>query len=143
MLALVAALGVGGCAATVPTEAAEFAADPACAAVLAQLTGLSELNGLSRHEVTSQSTAAWGDSGDITFACGLAPLGPSTDVCQTVGEVDWVATLGEDRLLITSYGRAPAARVSLAGTQPPGVDVVLDTLSPAVSRLPENGRSCL
>lgn len=137
-----AAFAVSGCAAAAITTPAKHSTDTTCSTVIAQLTGVKEVNGLERREVSAQATAAWGDDASVQLRCGLDPLGPSTDVCQSVGGVDWVARQENGRTLLTSYGRAPAVEISVAGEQPTGLDAILDTLSPAVSTLPTNGRAC-
>lgn len=138
----VALFGVAGCSRAVLTEPAQLATDPACAQVLVELRGADEINGWDRREVSAQSTAAWGD-GDVILRCGLHPLEPTTDPCQTMGGVDWVIRQSEDRTMFLSYGRAPAVEVSVRGQRPTNAADVLNTVSPAVATLPSTGRSCI
>lgn len=134
--------GLTGCSGAVLTEPAQLATDPACAQVLVDLRGAERIDGWERRDVSAQSTAAWGD-GDVILRCGVAPLGPSTDPCQTIGGVDWVIRQSEDRTMFLSYGRAPAVEVSLRGDRPTNAAEVLDAVSPAVATLPSTGRSCI
>jgi hypothetical protein len=135
-------LAVAGCASTVSVQAAPFAADPACAQVLASLDGADELAGRHRHEVTAQSAAAWGDP-PVVLRCGVEPPGPTTESCLEVAGVDWIGPADPstaDARYVT-YGRTPAVEVVVPDPSS-GLDVVLSELSPAVSALPQD-RTCL
>ncbi len=122
-----------------PVPPGPGAADPACAQVLVQLP--SELRGDARRETTGQSTAAWGDP-PVELRCGVEPLGPTTDPCVPIGEVDWVLREEAGDTVYTTYGRVPAVELRLPGSDPPGTDVVLAAVSSAVSFVPAE-RRCL
>lgn len=134
---------LSSCAASVAVPAATHSTDPVCAQALVAIRGADDIDGHPRREVDSQATAAWGDDGEIQLRCGLDVLAPSTNPCQTVGDVDWVVTQADGRTIFTAYGRAPTLSVSVAGNSPTGTDVILDTLAPAAAALPKNGRACL
>lgn len=138
-----AALTLTGCAGAVAVPAAERSTDPACSRALVAIRGAEDLAGHPRRETTSQATAVWGDSGEITLRCGLPPLGPSTDPCQTVGGVDWVIRQADGRTTFTAYGRSPTLQVGVDGLTPTGTDLILTTMGPAAQALPATGRRCL
>ncbi|MFE5775400.1 MULTISPECIES: DUF3515 family protein [Brachybacterium] len=114
LLAGALVLGCSACA-TVRVPAGEDAADPACAQIVQDAP--EQLEGQSRHATSSQGTLAWG-SGDeaIVLRCGVAPPGPTTQMCTTLTDadgtgVDWI--IDEDGssdgiVRFTTYGRTPA-----------------------------------
>lgn len=128
-----------GCSRPVPVEAGPGAADPSCAQVLVQLPA--ELRGDDRRETTGQSTAAWGDP-PVELRCGVEPLGPTTDPCVPVGEVDWVLREDSGDTTYTTYGRVPAVELRLPGTNPDGADLVLAAVGSAVDFIAAE-RRCL
>lgn len=136
---VVAVVSLAGCSRAAPVSAGPGAADPSCARVLVQLPD--ELRGEGRRETTGQSTAAWGDP-PVELRCGVEPLGPTTDPCLPIGDVDWVFREDGDDTTYTTYGRLPAVEVRLPGLNPPGADEVLTSVSDAVSFIPAE-RRCL
>jgi hypothetical protein len=92
---VVGVLTLGGCAVTVPVDVAPDATEPVCASVvLAMPDSLGD--GLPQRDTTAQATTAWGDpASPVVLRCGVEPLGPTTEHCQTVetpggASVDWV-----------------------------------------------------
>ncbi|GAB2695611.1 DUF3515 family protein [Thalassiella azotivora] len=140
--ALLATAALAGCGTTVVVEAAPSATDPACAQVLAALTGADELAGRERHEVSAQAAAAWGDP-PVVMRCGVEPPGPSTDGCVEAGGVDWVSRVDEATggAVYTTYGRVPAVEVRVPEATARGLDAVLGELAGAVADL-EQTRRC-
>ena len=145
---------VAGCASTVSTTPGPFATDPVCAQVV--LATPDELaDGLTRRDTNAQATTAWGDgTAAVVLRCGVEPLAPTTDRCQTVEaadgtSVDWVIVASEpddeqaSDWTFTTYGRVPAVQVlvpaEIARTRPSSY---LDRLGAAVS-LTERERGCL
>lgn len=115
LLVLPVAATLAACAPTIGVEAADDAANPACAEVMLALPD-QLADDLPKVRTDSQATAAWGAPGAaVTLRCGVRPPGPSAD-CQRVespaGTVDWiVATDGEGTWRFTTYGREPAVEV--------------------------------
>lgn len=142
LIALFAA-GLAACSGSVPVPTAARSTDPACASALVAVRGASTVNGLHRRSTSTQATAAWGRDGQLQLVCGVPALGPSTDRCQSVGGVDWVVTQARGQTFFTAFGRSPTVRVSLPGSNPTGVDVVLTSLAPAAAALPATGHRCL
>lgn len=134
---------LAGCTGAAAVPAAQQSTDPACSQALVAVRGLTTLDGRPRREVTSQATAAWGDDASIQFRCGVPALGPSTDRCQNISQVDWVISQRAGRTIFTAYGHSPTVAVSVAGLNPAGTDVILDSLAPAARAMPANGRKCL
>ncbi len=145
---------LAGCASVVATKPGPFATDPLCAQVV--LTTPDELaEGLTRRDTDAQATTAWGDgSGAVVLRCGVEPLAPTTDRCQTVEaadgtSVDWVIVASDpddeqaSDWTFTTYGRVPAVQVlvpaEVAQKHPTSF---LDRLGAAVS-LTERERGCL
>lgn len=151
-LALVPAV-LAGCASAVATTAGPHATDPVCAQVV--LATPDELSDLERRDTDAQATTAWGDdSGAVVLRCGVEPLGPTTDRCETVEapdgtSVDWVVVASEpddeagSDWTFTTYGRVPAVQVlvpaAIARTHPTSF---LDALGPAVQHTARE-RGCL
>ncbi len=138
-LTVLVVLTLPGCARPATVEAGPSASDPLCAEVLVRLP--TELRGDTRRETTGQSTAAWGEP-PVEMRCGVDPLGPTTDPCLTVGEVDWVLREDSGDTVYTTYGRVPAVELRLPGTSPEEVDVVLAAISSAAD-LTVAERRCL
>lgn len=135
---------LSGCSRPVPMDAGPSAADPRCSDVLVALPPA--LGDRELTETTAQATAAWVAPGSpptqaLTLTCGVSPPEPSTDVCTTVGDVDWVTTEHGDRIWHTTYGRSPAVRVSVPVSDQDGTDAALTSLAGAVRQLPAE-RSC-
>lgn len=139
---------VSGCAATVPVTVAPYATDPVCASVVLALPdSLGE--GLDRVDTDAQATAAWGDPGSaVVLRCGVEPLGPTTERCQSVTTpqgptIDWVVLEDMGDWTFTTYGRVPAVELvvpqAVAASRSTSF---VDLLGPAVA-LTEQERSCL
>ena len=73
--------------------------------------------------------------------CGLDPLGPTTDGCVTVDEVDWVVHTLSDGSVATTYGRDPAVEVLAPSAYGP-VPLLLPAFTSLANTLPRNGRRC-
>lgn len=138
LLALAAA-ALAGCSSTVSLPPAPHAQDPRCAEVTAFVPG--DLDGQPRRWTDAQATAAWGDPTAVILVCGVTPPGPSTLPCQTVAGVDWLIDDADaPRYRVTSFGRDPAVQLYLDTTRVSSANV-LQTLSPLVAKLPQDG-SC-
>lgn len=141
-------LAVGGCAAAVPAQVAPHATDPVCASVvLAMPDSLGD--GLPQRDTTAQATTAWGDpAAPLVLRCGVEPLGPTTERCQTVEtpggpSVDWVIVEGDDGWTFTTYGREPAVELHVpAAVAAERSTAFVDQLGPAVA-LTEQVRTCV
>lgn len=140
---------LAGCASTVPAQVAPHATDPVCASVvLAMPDSLGE--GLPQRDTTAQATTAWGDPATpIVLRCGVEPLGPTTDHCQTVEtpggpSIDWVVVEGDDGdWTFTTYGREPAVELHIpAAVATERSTSFVDQLGPAVA-MTEQVRTCL
>lgn len=151
-LATGVALSLAACAQPVSVDAAPYAADPLCAAVVLALPV--DLGDLAHLGTTSQATTAWGDPSDpVVLRCGVEPPGPTTDECVTADDgttsVDWIAVPGAadadgtSPWTFTTYGRTPAVEVLVPAsvTRSRSTSFLLD-LGPAVAQLPQDG-SCL
>ena len=143
-----ALLALGGCASVVPVIVAPYATDPTCASVVLALpTSLGE--GLDRVDTDAQATAAWGDPrAAVVLRCGVEPLGPTTERCQSVETpqgptIDWVVVEQDGRWTFTTYGRVPAVELTVpqAVTAQRSTSFV-DLLGPAVA-IAEQQRRCL
>jgi hypothetical protein len=98
-----------GCSRTVHLEPAADANNPNCAAVSVLLP--SAVGDLDRVWTDAQATGAWGEP-TVVLRCGVEPPAPSTDVCTTIGGVDWlVLDQEEERQRLVTYGRDPAIEV--------------------------------
>lgn len=138
-------VAAGGCARGVEVEPAPSASEPVCAELVLALP--ETLAGAERRSTTSQASRAWGDPA-IVLRCGVEPLGPTTDPCYAISDVDgenpvdWVAASAEteDGQRFTTYGRTPTVEVTIPVSYPG--DVVLAELAPAIAPLPQDGE-CL
>ena len=142
-------VALGGCAAAVPVDVAPNATEPVCASVvLAMPDSLGE--GLPQRDTTAQATTAWGDpSAPIILRCGVEPLAPTTEHCQTVEtpngpSIDWVAVQDEDESwTLTTYGRVPAVELHVPASVAASTGTsYVDQLGPAVA-LTTQERSCV
>jgi hypothetical protein len=86
------------------------------------------------------SAAAWGDPA-IIARCGLAPLGPTTDQCVAVDDVDWVVRPLSDGTKATTYGRDPAIEVLVPSAYGPA-PLLLPVFTDLARTLPSTGRRC-
>lgn len=140
LLIAVSAVGLAGCSTTVALQPAPQANDPACADVIVRLPD--SIDGQQRRWTDAQATGAWGDPTTVILTCGLDPIGPTTLPCTTAGGVDWVIDdSAAPKYRATSFGRTPAVEVFLDNEVVSSLDV-LDTLSRAVSLLPDDGSTC-
>lgn len=143
-----ALLVLSGCAPTVPVTVAPFATDPVCASVVLALPrSLGE--GLERVDTDAQATAAWGDPrAAVVLRCGVEPLGPTTERCQSVTTpqgptIDWVVVEDDGDWTFTTYGRVPAVELIVPREVAESRSTsFVDLLGPAVA-LTEQQRSCL
>ncbi|MDT0186359.1 DUF3515 family protein [Microbacterium sp. ARD31] len=139
VLVVVAALtaGLASCSSSVAMEPADAADDPACADVTVRLPA--DVDGQPRRWTDAQATGAWGDPAAVLLTCGIAPPGPTTDRCITIGGVDWLVDESESpRFRLTTYGRTPAVEVYL-DNEVVSPNEVLDAVSIAVGTLPQTG----
>lgn len=141
---LASVLLLAGCSRPVPMDPGPSATDPLCSQVMVGLPP--QLGDRDLQETTAQATAAWLTPGSsvteaVTLTCGVEPPPPSTDVCTTVGDVDWVTADHEDRIWYTTYGRTPAVRLSVPSAAQDGTNEALVALAPAVASIPAQ-RSC-
>lgn len=137
----VAALALAGCRGpSVPMEPAPLAAAPECADVTVRLPHT--LAGLELRGTNAQATGAWGTPASVLLHCGVPTPGPTTDACVSVNDIDWVqddSRADEGVYAFTTYGRSPAAKVTIdASTGVSGLDV-LSGLAAAVTYLPQVG----
>lgn len=97
-------------------DAAPDGADPACAALLADLPG--QLAGLTRERQGAAGVAVWGED-TVVLRCGSTVLGPTSKQCLPVGpdeatSVDWVLDAENGRAArFLTYGRDPAVEVTV------------------------------
>ncbi|MCT9820341.1 DUF3515 domain-containing protein [Microbacterium sp. W1N] len=139
-LALVAALPLAACSATVSMQPAAASNDPACAAVITRLPATAD--GQDRRWTDAQATGAWGDPADVLLTCGVSEPGPSELVCQSVDNVDWIIDDSEaPNYRFTTFGRSPAVEVYL-DYDDVSARAVLSALGPAVGTLPTTGSVC-
>ena len=140
---------LAGCTGAVSADVAPHATDPVCASVvLAMPDSLGE--GLPQRDTTAQATTAWGDpSAPIILRCGVEPLAPTTEHCQTVEtpngpSIDWVAVQDEDESwTLTTYGRVPAVELHVPASVAASTGTsYVDQLGPAVA-LTTQERSCV
>lgn len=142
------ALVLTACAPTVPVTVAPDATDPVCASVVLALPQ-TLADGLDRVDTDAQATAAWGEPGAaVVLRCGVEPLGPTTDRCQSVTTprgptIDWVVVEDDGTWTFTTYGRVPAVELvvpsQVASTRSTSF---VDLLGPAIA-LTDQERSCL
>lgn len=135
------ALALVGCAGTVDVEPAPEGASPACRELTGDLPA-TVADQPRRGADGSSGVAAWGDPA-IVLRCGTDPLGPTTQECVTVNDVDWVVLAQDDEgaAVFATYGRVPAVEVEVPAEYAPAPSV-LPALARAVGSLPTE-RSCL
>ncbi|WP_194764129.1 DUF3515 family protein [Microbacterium sp. UFMG61] len=127
-LALVAALS--GCSTTIHLEPADYANDPACAEVSVLLPDA--VGELDRVWTDAQATGAWGDP-SVVLRCGVEPPAPSTEVCTTIGSIDWlVLDQEEERQRLVTYGRDPAVEVIIRRGESLDFRTVVESLSTSI-----------
>ena len=135
-LAAGTAVLLSGCSSTATVQAADDAANPACASMMVLLPDV--LADLDRRQTNSQGTAAWGDPAQVVLRCGVTVPGPSTDPCVSVNGVDWLAKEGDPAWTLTTYGRTPATEVLFDPNQVPS-STVLAELATAAAKIPAQG----
>lgn len=138
-------LGVAGgllcaCSSGVEATAPPRAGSPACAK--AAHSWPRTVQGQERVETSAASpaVAAWGDPAVIA-RCGLAPLGPTTEECLSVDDIDWVVRRLSDGAAFTTFGRDPAIEVLVPKAYSPE-PLLLPDFGAAARALPANGRTC-
>ena len=137
---LLVAASLTGCNAptgpTVPMEAAQDAADPACAETMVRLP--MNLNGLPKRSTNAQATSAYGKPAAVLLRCGVPTPEPTTDRCISINGIDWVERTTDNEVYIyTTYGRTPALEVVIDTTKASG-EVLTGITTPA-SYLPKTG----
>ena len=140
LVATLALLTLGGCAATVNLEPAANSNDPGCAEVMVRLP--SQLGGLQERYTNAQATAAWGDPAAVLLRCGLEPVEVSTLPCVSAAGIDWLV---DDSLApsyrFISYARFPAIEVVVDSNNASGI-TSLESIAGAVAMLPTT-KACL
>ena len=140
---------LAGCTSAVAADVAPHATDPVCASVvLAMPDSLGD--DLPKRDTTAQATTAWGGSeAPLVLRCGVEPLAPTTEHCQTVEtpggpSIDWVTVENDDgSWTLTTYGRSPAVELHVPATVAASTGTsYVDQLGAAVS-MTEQLRSCL
>ena len=134
-----ALLVLTGCAPSVSVASASDSNNPACAPMMVTLPDT--LAGAQRRTTTSQATAAWGDPSMAILRCGVTVPGPTTDKCVTVNGVDWVIKEDDPNWTMTTYGRNPAAEVTIDPNKIASSSVLAE-LSSSASKLPQT-RACV
>ncbi|QGQ18926.1 DUF3515 family protein [Cellulomonas sp. JZ18] len=143
-----ALLTLTACAPVVAVDVAPHATDPVCASVVLALPAQLSQD-LPRLDTDAQATTAWGrPDAAVVLRCGVEPLGPTTDRCQSVSTpngptIDWVVVEESGDWRFTTYGRVPAVEVLVPEevTEFSSTSFV-DLLGPAVA-LTRQDRSCL
>lgn len=89
--------------------------DPACAQFTVDLgRKVDVLGGFDRVWTDAQATAAWGTPSAILVTCGAEPVVASSNVCQSVGGVDWIIDNSDPKAyLMTSFSTSPTVAVYL------------------------------
>lgn len=148
----VASLALSGCSPTVTMQAAEFANDPGCAAVIVRLPGSAPtLGDYELRRTDAQGTAAWGDPTVALLTCGVDVPAASELPCVEVGGTQWLreelpvadpdAPGPRADFAFTTYGTDPALRLVIDSEQlAPGI--ALGDVSTAVGALPRTDRVC-
>ena len=109
---LAVAVVAAGCSSAVKVQPFEASDSPECLEVAARWPGTVAGQPQRVTAVDSEGVAAWGDP-PVIARCGALSPGPTTDPCQDVEGVDWVAHRFEDGsgFAMTTYGRVPAIEV--------------------------------
>ncbi|WP_165067168.1 DUF3515 domain-containing protein [Marisediminicola senii] len=132
----IAMLGITGCTAAVPMEAAPDAANPTCAEVSVRLPDA--IDDLELRQTDAQATGAWGDPALVLLRCGVEVPGPSTLRCVTIDGVDWLVDDSvEEYGTFTTYGRDPAVQVVV--DHDTSDSNALNALAGAVGGIPADG----
>jgi hypothetical protein len=138
-------LAVSGCTAAVVVEAAPYAGDPGCATVMLGIPD--EAGGLSRHETSSQATAAYGDEPRIIVRCGVEVPGPSSERCLAIdtpaASADWLVLEEDDVWRAIAFGRNPAMEVVIPKMRADqAVGDILAVFSPSATLADRTGLEC-
>ncbi|MBC7590851.1 MAG: DUF3515 family protein [Salinibacterium sp.] len=137
---------LAGCTPLVVLDAADDAADPACASMMVRLP--ESVGGLDSRETDAQATAAWGQPAHILLRCGVpSPAPTATLPCITVAGIDWLRDDTDDpNFVFTTYGRTPAVEVIIDSDGDPNVGTdgvsgfeALSDLASAVNEIPADG----
>jgi hypothetical protein len=121
-------------------RAAPQAGSPACVKALRRLPA--RVLDQGRAALAVDGAAAWG-SPRVVLRCGLPEPAPTTKACLTVDGVDWVLDDG-DPLVFTTYGRAPAAEVTVpASYGRENATAALVDLARVAGDLPGSGHACV
>lgn len=127
---LLFAAGLAGCSTTIHVPPADAANDPACANVSVLLPDA--VGDLGRIWTDAQATGAWGDP-TVVLRCGVEPPAPSTEVCTTIGGVDWLVLDREaDRQRLVTYGRDPAVEVVIRRGAAIDFRTIVESLSTSI-----------
>jgi hypothetical protein len=124
-LAVVSVLAsLAGCAAIVPLQPADDAANPTCAEVMVRLPDT--VAGLDLRETNAQGTAAWGEPANVLLRCGVAVPDPTAALACVTAPQDGIDWLRDDsdapNFVFTTYGRDPAVQVVIDSDGDPDVD---------------------
>ena len=127
---LIAAAGLAGCSTTIHLEPAADANNPSCAEVSVLLPDA--VGDLDRVWTDAQATGAWGEP-TVVLRCGVDVPAPSTEVCTTIGGVDWLVLDQEDeRQRLVTYGRDPAVEVIIRRGEELDFRTVVESLSTSI-----------
>jgi len=126
LLAMVPLLAtLGGCAAIVPLEPADDAANATCAEVIVRLPDT--VAGLDKRETNAQGTGAWGEPATVLLRCGVAVPEPTASLACVEAPpengIDWLRDDSDaPNYIFTSYGRDPAIQVIIDSDGDPDID---------------------
>lgn len=129
---------LAACSPTVALNPAVDAVNPKCADVIVRLP--KTVAGYALRQTNAQATGAWGDPVSVLLRCGVAPPGPSTDVCYTVKGIDWLRHQENSHVyLFTTFGRVPATQVVIDDSLTDGQGtIILADLASAVGTVKQN-----
>jgi len=115
---------LAGCAAIVPLEPADDAANVACAEVVVRLPD--NVAGLDQRETNAQGTGAWGKPAGVLLRCGVAVPDPTAALACVTAPADGIDWLRDDsdapNFVFTTYGRDPAVQVVIDSDGDPDID---------------------
>ncbi len=90
--------------------------------------------------VDSDTVAAWGDPA-IIARCGAPILGPTTDQCLDIADIDWVAVPLDDGVRFTTFGRDPALEVLVPDAYAPEA-LLMPAFSPVAQTIEQTLGQC-
>jgi hypothetical protein len=145
-----AALLLSGCSPIVTLTPAPQATAVACAGVVVRLPAGIDVDAsgktiaLGKRETDAQGTAAWGEPVRVSLRCGVTATPPSSQ-CVSFERVDWKVQStridGEQRYVLTTYGRTPAVQVVLDAGLPS--DQVMPPISESIrAAIPRQSVRC-